>query len=155
MKMIRVIYRVFTLLSFLAFSVAQVASGEQHSLEDTVHQLQLEHTDTLNSQGDATKHTPVVQITSENLSHITIPHEMNPTKPHWIQYLWALDETANNDNRILGVKAFEARQDPIATLTVKVSPGSTVRAFAFCNTPHGLWASDAFDVPLSGSDAEL
>ncbi|GKY91642.1 hypothetical protein MPSEU_000136100 [Mayamaea pseudoterrestris] len=140
--MTRPMLRIALLLSVLIMSSGQ-AARDRHELQEIVRQLVSEHAGTINSKGDATKHTPIVHIAYDR-ARVTIPHEMNPTKPHWIQYVWAVNM---DDNRILGVSAFDA-SDRTARLSAEVRAGTTIRAYAYCNE-HGLWASKPMKVPIA------
>lgn len=144
------------LLTFLALliSAATPAAIEQEpELLAEVSRLTTAHAEAINSKGDPTKHMPVLRFDADRC-HVTVPHEMNPSKPHWIQYLWVVaHHNGVGSDRILGIKQFAAAEDSAAELTVPVMPGSKVQAFAFCND-HGLWSSAVHETK-SMVDSEL
>jgi desulfoferrodoxin (superoxide reductase-like protein) len=152
MNLIEMLQSLFFILAIFSLTALSAGRSEEDSpqLHDIIRHLERDYADTINSSGDVNKHTPIVHLDYDRC-RVTVPHEMNPSKPHWIQYLWVVSES---DNRILGVKEFDATNDRTASLNVKVSRGSTVRAFAFCNE-HGLWKSEAMKIPDSDESDEL
>jgi desulfoferrodoxin (superoxide reductase-like protein) len=135
-------------------SASEISAAEPaNPLEAVVRRLETDHADSVNSNGDPGKHTPVILITAEDQIEVYVPHEMEASKPHWIQYLWVVGgEEEDDDRQILGVTQFDADHTS-ATLAVAVTPGSTVQALAYCNE-HGLWKSAVHSLP-SGFAGEL
>lgn len=82
-------------------------------------------------------HLPVVELKGDK-AKIVVPHEM--TDRHFIQYVWAKDET----NRMLGAAALGHGEAP--ELRVVVPEGTkAVTAYQCCNV-HGVWAADSVAV---------
>jgi desulfoferrodoxin (superoxide reductase-like protein) len=121
-----------------------------------------------NSNGDPTKHTPVVKLEKDAKGYgqiltVEVPHVMDFDKPHYIQYLWLQDVTSNpNDVRLGNIIAAAAFMKPrgkassqpvVATIQAKVASGNlptkgayltksmTVKPCLYCNL-HGLWEGE-------------
>jgi desulfoferrodoxin (superoxide reductase-like protein) len=127
-----------------------------------------------NTNGDPIKHTPVVTLEKDGRGYgqiltVEIPHVMDFDKPHYIEYVWLQDVTANpNDVRLGKIVAAEAFTKPrgksagvpvVAKIQTKVASGTLptkgayltknmiVKPCLYCNL-HGLWEGEP--ISLSG-----
>eukprot|EP00635_Sarcinochrysidales_sp_CCMP3193_P008262 CAMPEP_0118889380 /NCGR_PEP_ID=MMETSP1166-20130328/333_1 /TAXON_ID=1104430 /ORGANISM="Chrysoreinhardia sp, Strain CCMP3193" /LENGTH=217 /DNA_ID=CAMNT_0006827967 /DNA_START=22 /DNA_END=675 /DNA_ORIENTATION=- len=92
-----------------------------------------------NVNGDPKKHLPQVAVADAKVT-CTVPHVMDPAKPHFIEYLWLKDEATET---IIAAKQFKATDPaPPSLVAPSVKRGTTVVPVAYCNL-HGLWIGDA------------
>jgi desulfoferrodoxin (superoxide reductase-like protein) len=119
------------------------------TLERIVAKLERENRDQVNTKGAPEKHLPQVSMVDSNSVTVSIPHVMDPDKPHYIEYVWLMDastSSSKNKNRVVAVQAFQATDPSPPTLIAKnlPSPGQYI-PMAFCNL-HGLWEGDTISI---------
>ncbi|KAG8460091.1 hypothetical protein KFE25_014236 [Diacronema lutheri] len=88
--------------------------------------------------GKEGKHVPTIAV-AESKATIVVPHGME--EAHWIQYIWAKNESG----ALIGAVKLSHTDSP--TLTVDVPAGTkAITAFESCNL-HGVWKTD--DTPIA------
>jgi desulfoferrodoxin (superoxide reductase-like protein) len=129
------------------------------SLESKVTTIEKQNLDTVNSNGDPVKHTPTVTFSGPDGSRVvtfTVPHVMDPDKPHYIQYMWLEDVSGRQrkpPGNIVSVRAFKAT-DPspptivenvasgkLPTLKASITKSMVLKPCLYCNL-HGLWEGE-------------
>ncbi|KAL1529402.1 hypothetical protein AB1Y20_000351 [Prymnesium parvum] len=101
--------------------------------------------ETRNSVGAPEKHLPSLLAEGggkEAKLTMTVPHVMDPEKPHFIEYMWLKDV---GTDAVLAVKALKASDPSPPTLVASVAKGKTVVPMLYCNL-HGLWEGKPFAV---------
>jgi len=93
-----------------------------------------------NTNGDPSKHIPLVTVGADGLVTVSVNHVMKPE--HYIQFMWLKDV---KKDEVVCVKGFPSSEPSPPTLKVKCPPGAELRPYLFCNL-HGLWKGDEFTV---------
>ena len=136
--------------SFLAIAV--MASGVPSpalaaaDIAKQVKALEKEFGDSINSNGAPEKHLPKVTLSSVNgkpdltMVQVTVPHVMDPEKPHWIQAIWLKEERSGD---VAVAKVLPATEPSPPGLTCGVPKGARLTPYLYCNL-HGLWKGDTF-----------
>lgn len=122
------------------------AASATANLKRIVTKLERDYRDQVNTKGASEKHIPQVSIDQDSLT-VSIPHVMDPEKPHYIEYIWLMmmqEEDATQ--RVVAVQAFQATDPSPPTLIVQniPSPGQYI-PMAYCNL-HGLWRGEAISI---------
>ena len=68
---------------------------------------------------------------------VTVSHEMNPEKPHYIMYIMLKD----GEDNLLGEREFEATHEKAEAIFELTTVPSKLVAFERCNL-HGLWMDE-------------
>ena len=111
-----------------------------------VKALEQEFNDSVNSNGAPEKHIPDVSLSHDSGNpdlttvQVTVPHVMDPEKPHWIEFIWIKDETSGD---VVVAKAFSATDPASPSLTYSAPKGARLTPYAYCNL-HGLWKGDTY-----------
>ena len=132
-------------------------------LEFTCLKLLMENKATVNTNGDPVKHTPMIQLEPDpktkgygRILTMSVPHVMDPDKPHFIQYMWLYDVTRgrNGAGNVIAAKEFTANDasPPSIVATVasgrsatkyaQITKGTVLKPYIYCNL-HGLWEGEA------------
>lgn len=130
------------------FVAAAIASGARPalaiSIDKQIKEWEESCKDTVNTVGAPEKHIPSVSMmTKKNtgtLIEVSVPHVMDPDKPHWIQSIWLKDESTG---KVVVAKVFEPTDASPPTLSYELvsSSGSTLTPMLYCNL-HGLWKGE-------------
>lgn len=87
--------------------------------------------------GKEGKHVPKIEV-SDSKATIVVNHGME--EAHWIQYIWAKNESGT----MIGAVKLAHTDTP--SLTIDVPAGTkAITAYESCNL-HGVWASDSTPV---------
>ena len=114
---------------------------EEVNLSDTAVKIEKENVGKVNSNGAPEKHIPQVTMRGADVT-VTVPHVMDPDKPHFIQYIWLREVTSGD---IAVVREFQSSDLGPPTLRVTVPKGVKLKPALFCNL-HGLWEGDEFKI---------
>jgi desulfoferrodoxin-like iron-binding protein len=133
-----------------SFLAAALLAGAPPALASDVAkqvaQLEKEFKDSVNSDGVPEKHIPKVTLSKVNdkpdlvMVQVSVPHVMDPDKPHWIQAIW-LKEGSTGDVAV--AKVLPPTEPSPPTLTVGVPKGTRLTPLLYCNL-HGLWKGETF-----------
>jgi desulfoferrodoxin (superoxide reductase-like protein) len=135
-------------------SVAVLAAGASRAvaatIEEQVKDLETTNIAAYNSKGDPEKHLPQVTLAKEGGSvEVTVPHVMDPEKPHYIEFIWLTD---TNSGKVVAVRAFKPTDpSPPTLIATKLEPGTKVQPFLFCNL-HGVWQGDPVRVVIDEAE---
>lgn len=136
------ISRRVALVTAAALAVGAVATpASAASLENVVTAIEKKNMEFVNTKGAPEKHIPQVTVES-NTVKVVVPHIMDAEKPHYIQFVWL---KGTKSNKVVAVKAFDATDAAMPTLTATVKMGSIVKPMLFCNL-HGLWEGETVSV---------
>ena len=132
-------------------------------LEFICFNLLMENKATVNTNGDPVKHTPIISLEPDpktkgygRILTMSVPHVMDPEKPHFIQYMWLYDVTRgrNGAGNVISAKEFTANDasPPSIVATVasgrsatkyaQITKGTVLKPYIYCNL-HGLWEGEA------------
>ena len=126
----------------LAARVPLSADAASSIFDSKIRSLVKEFGNNKNTNGAPEKHIPVVEVNGDEVT-VTIPHVMDPDKPHYIQYVWL---TNTENGKILLSKGFLATDESPPTLTANVPSNiDEVTPMCFCNL-HGLWEGPSVSV---------
>lgn len=130
-------------------AAAVLASGGSPAyaaeLSDTVARLDAKASER-NCHGAPEKHIPLLSMERTTrfnvLSNIvlTVPHEMQGHKPHFIEYLWLKDA---NTGDVLAVKEFTPSVISPPSMSASIAKGRRILPMLYCNV-HGLWEGEEF-----------
>ena len=124
-----------------AFPLSE-ANAASSIFDSKIRSLVKEFGNAKNTNGAPEKHIPIVDVDGDSVT-VTIPHVMDPEKPHYIQYVWL---TNTENGKILLSKMFVATDESPPTLTVNIpSNVEEVTPMCFCNL-HGLWEGPSVSV---------
>jgi desulfoferrodoxin (superoxide reductase-like protein) len=135
------------------------------SLEAKVTDIEKKNLATMNTNGDPTKHTPVVTIEDSTsmvgkVVKFTVPHVMDAEKPHYIEYMWLEDVSGKQKKppgNIVAVKAFKktdaapptlvenVASGRLPTLKAGIVKGMILKPCLYCNL-HGLWEGEPMPI---------
>jgi len=125
--------------------VAGASPATAASMDAKVRSLAKEYSGTQNTNGAPEKHIPVIEVVDGGTSKavtVTIPHVMDPVKPHFIEYVWLAD---SGTGKIVASQKYQASDAAPPTLTTNVPSNSKVTPMCFCNL-HGLWEGPTVSV---------
>jgi len=135
--------RVALVMAAAVAATGNLPDAEAYSLATKVESIEYENLSTVNSNGAPEKHLPQVEV-AENKSSltVTVPHVMDPQKPHFIEYMW-LEEVGTK--KVLAVQKFTATDPAPPTLKASINEGTKLKALLYCNL-HGLWQGEPLTV---------
>ena len=153
-------------------TAAALASGGALALQEpanaigfselSCYDMQLKNTETVNTNGDPTKHIPTISLEPDpktkgygQILTMSVPHVMDPEKPHFIEYMWLYDLSKGKTGagNIVAVKKFQATDasPPKLVTTVasgrspnkyaSITKGMILKPYIYCNL-HGLWEGE-------------
>mmetsp|Transcript_8113 Transcript_8113/g.11302 ORF Transcript_8113/g.11302 Transcript_8113/m.11302 type:complete len:173 (+) Transcript_8113:26-544(+) len=117
-------------------TASTISSGVNREIARKILQIERLNVDS-NNNGDPAKHIPKVEISGTKIV-CSVPHVMDPNKPHFIEYMWLKDETSD---AIIAAKSFQASDSSPPSLTANVPQGVSIVPHIYCNL-HGLWIGD-------------
>jgi len=106
--------------------------------------LERENMGKANTNGAPEKHIPQVKVDTEGNIEVSVPHVMDPEKPHYIMLMW-LKDVGSRSKDVVVVKAFPATDPSPPTLKVRAPKGANLKPLLYCNL-HGLWEGEEFTV---------
>jgi desulfoferrodoxin (superoxide reductase-like protein) len=151
--------------AFQLTTSSATAKSAIFSLEAKLATLEEQNMASKNSNGDPVKHTPAVTIEEVDgakngrVVKFTVPHVMDPEKPHYIQYMWLEDVSGKQKKppgNIVAVKQFSATDaapptlvenlasGKLPTLKASIVKGMVLKPCLYCNL-HGLWEGDPIE----------
>lgn len=149
----RTFFSIFMILLFAALILFPTGCAEkEEAVQEKPEVTQAEPDDTAPEAVVFTRENPgswagkedvhLPQITFEKTAsglqvRVTVNHEMNAEKPHYIMWIKLLD----GEDNLIGEKSFQA-VDEKAEANFEVPSGpSVLKAYAMCNL-HGLWLEE-------------